>query len=155
MVLKFFLVSLPLESKCMKLKHIPCNQNVNRNITTPSSENHSSCFLSITALAPLFIQQIFTKHLLGAKYSFVCWGWYSEKTLPSKDTCIPLFIEALFTIARTWKQPRCPLTDDWIKKLWYIYTMEYYSAIKSNTFESVLVRWMNLEPIIQTKVSQK
>ena len=72
-----------------------------------------------------------------------------------KDTYIPLFIAALFTIARTWKQPRCPSTDEWIKKLWYIYTMEYYSAIKRNTFESVLMRWMNLEPVIQSEVSQK
>ena len=72
-----------------------------------------------------------------------------------KDTYIPLFIAALFTVARTWKQPRCPSTDEWIKKLWYIYTMEYYSAIKRITFESVLMRWMNLEPIIQSKVSQK
>ena len=56
---------------------------------------------------------------------------------------------------RTWKQPRCPLTDEWIKKLWYIYTMEYYSAIKRNVFESVLMRWMNLEPIMQSEVSQK
>ena len=66
-----------------------------------------------------------------------------------------MFIAALFKIARMWKQPRCPLTDEWIKKLWYIYTMEYYSAIKGNTFESVLLRWMNLEPIIQSEVSQK
>ena len=79
---------------------------------------------------------------------------YPEETKIEKDTCIPLFTAALFTIARTWKQPRCPLTDKWIK-LWYIYTMEYYSAIKSNTFESVLMRWMNLEPIIQSEVSQK
>ena len=57
-----------------------------------------------------------------------------------KDTCTAMFIEALFTIARTWKKPRCPLTDDWIKKLWYIYTMEYYSAMKRNKFESVVVR---------------
>ena len=64
-------------------------------------------------------------------------------------------IAALFTVARTWKQPRCPLTDEWIKKLWYIYTMEYYSAININAFESVLMRWMNLEPIIQSEVSQK
>ena len=68
---------------------------------------------------------------------------------------IPLFIAALFKIARTWKQPRCPLTDEWIKKLWYIHTMEYYSAIKRNAFESVLMRWMNLEPIIQSEVSQR
>ena len=58
-------------------------------------------------------------------------------------------------IARTWKQPRCPSADEWIRKLWYIYTKEYYSAIKKNTFESVLMRWMKLEPIIQSEVSQK
>ena len=63
-----------------------------------------------------------------------------------------MFIAALFTIARIWKQPSCPSTDEWIRKLWYIYTMEYYSAIQRNTFESVLV---NLEPIIQSEVSQK
>ena len=63
--------------------------------------------------------------------------------------------EALFTIARTWKQPRCPMTDEWIRKLWYIYRMENYSAIKGNTFESVLMRWMNLETIIQSEISQK
>ena len=80
---------------------------------------------------------------------------YSEKTIIEKDTYIPLFIAALFTIARTRKQPRCPSTDEWIKTLWYIYTMEYYSAIKRNTFESVLMRWINLDPIMQGKVSQK
>ena len=66
-----------------------------------------------------------------------------------------MFITALFIIARTWKQPRCPLADEWIRKLWYIYTIEYYSAIKENTFESVLMRCMKLEPIIQSEVSQK
>ena len=66
-----------------------------------------------------------------------------------------MFTAALLTIARTWKQPRCPLTGEWIKKLWYIYTMEYYSAIKRHIFGSVLMRWMNLEPIIQSEVSQK
>ena len=66
-----------------------------------------------------------------------------------------MLIAALFTIARTWKQPRYPSTDEWIKELWYIYTMEYYSAIKRNTFESVLMRWMNLEPIKQSELSQK
>ena len=72
-----------------------------------------------------------------------------------RDTCIPLFIAALFTIARPWKQPRCPSTDEWIKKLWYMYTMGYYSVIKRNAFESVLMRWMNPEPILQSEVSQK
>ena len=67
-------------------------------------------------------------------------GIYPEKTKIEKDTCTPLFIAALFTIARTWKQPRCPSTDEWIEKLWYIYMMEYYSATKRNTFESVLMR---------------
>ena len=66
-----------------------------------------------------------------------------------------MFIAALFTTARMWKQPRCPSTDKWIKKLWYIYTMEYYSAINRNGFESVIIWWMNLEPIIQSEVSQK
>ena len=66
-----------------------------------------------------------------------------------------MFIAALFTVVRAWQQPISPLTDEWIKKLWYIYTMEYYSAIKRNAFESVLKRWMNLEPIIQSEVSQK
>ena len=66
-----------------------------------------------------------------------------------------MFITALFIIARTWKQPRCPSADEWIRKLWYIYSMEYYSAIKKNTFKSVLLRWLKLEPIIQSEVSQK
>ena len=65
-----------------------------------------------------------------------------------------MFIAVLFTIARTWRQPRCSLTDEWINKFWYIYTMEYYSVIKKNAFDSVL-RWMNLEPIIHSEVSQK
>ena len=82
-------------------------------------------------------------------------GIYPEETRVEKDTCILLFIEALFTIARTWKQPKCLLTDEWIKKLLYIYRMEYCSAIKRNTFESFQVSWMNLEPIRYSEVSQK
>ena len=66
-----------------------------------------------------------------------------------------MFVAALFTIARTWKQLRCPSTDVWIKKLWYLYKMEYYSAIKRIAFELVLMTWMNIEPIIQSEVSQK
>ena len=69
--------------------------------------------------------------------------------------CIPMFTAALFIIARTWKQPRHPSADEWIRKLWYIHTIEYYSAIKKDSFESVLMRWMKLEPIIQSEVSQK
>ena len=83
-------------------------------------------------------------------------GINTKETRIERDTCTPVFTEALFTIARTWKQPRCPSADEWIRKLWYIYTMEYYSAIKQkNTFESVLMRWMKLELIIQREVSQK
>lgn len=66
-----------------------------------------------------------------------------------------MFTAALFILARTWKQPKCPSTEEWIKKLWYMYTMEYYSAIKRSKSESVLVRWMNLEPVVQSEVSQK
>ena len=69
-------------------------------------------------------------------------GIHTEDTRIERDTCTPMFIAVLFTIARTWKQPRCPLADKWIRKLWYKYTMEYYSAIKGNAFESVLMRWM-------------
>ena len=82
-------------------------------------------------------------------------GIHTEETRIERDMCTPMFITTLFTIARTWKQLRCPSADEWIRKLWYLYTMEYYSAIKKNAFESVLMRWMKLEPIIQSEVSQK
>ena len=82
-------------------------------------------------------------------------GIYPEKTIIPKDTCTPVFIAALFTIARSWKQPKCPSTDEWIKKLWYMYTMEYYSAIKRNEIGSFVERWMDLEAVIQSKVSQR
>ena len=81
-------------------------------------------------------------------------GIHTEETRIERDTCAPMFTAALFTIARTWKQPRCP-TDEWIRKLWYIYTMEYYSAFKKNALESVLMRWIKQEPIIQSEVSWK
>ena len=70
-------------------------------------------------------------------------GIYPEKTIIQKETCTTMFIAALFTVARTWKQPKCPLTDEWIKKMWHIYTMEYYSAIKRNKIELFVVRWMD------------
>ena len=82
-------------------------------------------------------------------------GIHTEETRIERDTCTPMFIVALFTITRTWKQPRCPLADKWIRKLWYIYTMEYYAAIKKSTLEWILMRWTKLEPIIQSGVSQK
>ena len=80
---------------------------------------------------------------------------HTEETRNERNTCTPMFIRALFTIARTWTQPRCPVADEWIRKLWYICTMEYYSAIQKNAFELVLMRWIKLEPIIQSEVSQK
>ena len=75
-------------------------------------------------------------------------GIHTKETRIERETCTPVFIAALFIIAMTWKQPRCSSVDKWVRKLWYVYTMEYYSAIKKNTFESVLLRWMKLEPII-------
>ena len=80
---------------------------------------------------------------------------YWEKTIIQKDACTPMFTAALFTIARLWKQAKCPSTDEWIKKLWYIYTMEYYSAIKRNKIGSFAETWMDLESVIQSEVSQK
>ena len=78
-----------------------------------------------------------------------------EKTIIQKDMCTPKFIAALFTIARTWKQPKCPSMDEWIKKMWYIYTMEYYSAIKRNEIGPLVETWIDLESVIQSEVSQK
>ena len=75
-------------------------------------------------------------------------GIHTEETRTERDTGTPMFITALFTIARTWKQPRCPSADEWIRKLCYIYTMEYYSAIKKIAFESDLMSWVKLKPII-------
>ena len=81
-------------------------------------------------------------------------GIYPEKIIIKKDTCTPMFIAALFTIARTWKQPKCALTDDWIRTMWYIYTMEYYSAIKKNEIMPFTATWMDMEIIILSEVSQ-
>ena len=76
-------------------------------------------------------------------------GVHTKETRIERDTCTPMFIAALFIIARTWKPSIYLSADEWIRKLWYMYTMEYYSVIKKNTFESVLMRWMKLEPIIE------
>ena len=81
-------------------------------------------------------------------------GIHTKETRIERDTCTSVFTAALFTISRTWKQPRCPSADKWIRNLWYIYTMEYYSAIKRNIFESVLMRWMKLDLIIQCEMSE-
>ena len=82
-------------------------------------------------------------------------GIYPEKTIVQKESCTTMFIAALITIARTWKQPKCLSTDEWIKKMRHIYRMEYYSAIKRNEIELFVVRWMDLESLIQSGVSQK
>ena len=82
-------------------------------------------------------------------------GIYPEKTIIQKDICTPVFIAALFTVARSWKQPKCPSTDEWMKKICYIYTMEYYSAIKRNKIELFVETWMDLETVIQSEVSKK
>ena len=81
-------------------------------------------------------------------------GMYPEEIIIRKDTCTPMFIAALFTIAKTWKQPKCPSTDEWIKKMWYIYTKEYYSAIKKNEIMPSAAIWMDLEIVILSEVSQ-
>ena len=87
--------------------------------------------------------------------AFPLLGIYPEKIIIQKESCTTMFIAALFTIARTGKQPKCPSTDEWIKKMWHIYTMECYSAIKRNEMEVFVVRWMELESVIQSEVSQK
>ena len=82
-------------------------------------------------------------------------GIYPEKTIIQKESCTKMFIAAIFTIARTWTQPKCPSSDEWIKKVWHVYTMEYYSAIKRNEIELFVLTWMGLESVIQSEVSQK
>ena len=82
-------------------------------------------------------------------------GIYPEKNIIQKESRTTMFTAALFTIARTWNQPKCPSTDEWVKKMWHIYTMEYFSAIKRNETELFVVRWMDLESVIQSAVSQK
>ena len=81
-------------------------------------------------------------------------GIYSDVTTCNKDTCSTMFIAALLIIARSWKEPRCPSTEEWIQKMWYIYTMEYYVAIKNNEFMKFSDKWMDLEDIILREVNQ-
>ena len=82
-------------------------------------------------------------------------GIHPEKPIIQKESYTKMFIAALLTVARTWKQPKCPSTDEWIKKMWHMYTMEYYSALKRNETELFVRMWMDLESVIQSEVSQK
>ena len=117
------------------------------------------CWWECTLVQPLcrtvwrFLKKLELELPYGRAIPLLC--IHTEETRIERDTCTPVFITALFMIARTWKQPRCLSADERIRKLWYICIMEYYSTIKNNTFESVLMRWMKLEPIIQSEVSRK
>ena len=117
------------------------------------------CWWECKLVLPLWrtVRRFFKKLEIELPYdpAILLLGIHTKETRSERDTCTPMFITALFIIARTWKQPRCPLPDEWIRKQWHIYTMEYYSAIKKNAFESVLIRWMKLEPIIQSEISQR
>ena len=117
------------------------------------------CFLELCKLGPGYSQKKPETSLVAQKQAqSIAQRTEDLKILRfgiERDTCTPVFTAALFTIARTRKHPGCPSADEWIRKLWYIYTVECYSAIKKNAFESVLMRWMKLEPIIQSEVSQK
>ena len=117
------------------------------------------CWWECKPIQPLWkmVRRLLKKLGIKPPYDpgFQLLGIHPEEIKTEKETCTPLFTAALFEIAGTRKQPRCSLTDEWIKKLWYMYTMEYYSAIQRNAFESVLMRWTKLEPIIQSEVSQK
>ena len=126
----------------VRRKRNPLTLLVGMQTSTATMENSVEIPLKIANRAALWPSNPTAGH--------IHWGNQNWKT-----HMYPMFITPLFIIARTWKQPRCPLADEWIRKLWYIYTMEYYSALKMNAFESVLMRWMKLEPIIQSEVSQK
>ena len=109
--------------------------------------------LEKTLESPLNCKKIQPVHLKGDQ----SWVFIGRTDIEAESPILwpPDVKSWLIIIARTWKQPRCPSAEEWMGKLWYIYTMEYYSAIKKNTFESVLMMWMKLEPIIQSEVSQK
>ena len=100
-----------------------------------------------------FFKKLGIKLLYDPAISLLC--IYPKETRIERDTCTSKFFAALFSISKAWKQFRCPSEDEWIRKLWYTSIIGYYSAIKTNAFESVLMRWMNLEPIIQSEVNQK
>ena len=120
---------------------------------------HLHCWWEYKLIQPLWriVWRFLKKLRIELPYDPAIWllGIYPEKTIIQKESCTTMCIAALFTIARTWKQPKCPSTDEWLKKVWQIYTMEYYWAIKRNEIELFVVRWMDLETVIQSEVSQK
>ena len=122
-------------------------------------ENTLNCWWECKLVQPLWrtVWRLLKKLEIVLPYdpAILLLGIHTEETRIERDLYAPVFIAALFTVARTWKQPRCPSVDEWIRTLWYIYTMEYYSTIKRNASESVLMRWTKLEPIIRSEVSQK
>ena len=117
------------------------------------------CWWNCTLVQPLWrtLRRFLKKLKIELPYDLAIplLGIYPEKTIIKKETCTPMFIAALFTIARTWKQPKCPKIDEWVKKMWCIYAVEYYSAIKRNQIGSVVEKWMGLESVIQREVSQE
>ena len=120
------------------------------------SRNENHCWWEFELVQPLWKLWRFLRKLkieLLFDLAIPLLGIYPEKTMTRKDTCTPMFITALFSIAKTWKQPKCPLTEEWIKKMWYIYTMEYYSAIKKNEIPAFLATWVDLETIMLSEVS--
>ena len=121
--------------------------------------NPLHCWWECKLIQPLWrtVGRFLKKLTIGLTYdpAIPLLGIHPEKTIIQNESCTKIFIAALITLARTWKQPKCPSTDEWIKKMWHIYTMDYYSAIKRNEFELFVVRWMDLECVIQHEVSQK
>ena len=140
----------------LNITHYQRNANQNHN-EVPSHAGQNGCYQKVYKQVLETVWRFLKKLEIGLPYdpAIPLLGIHTKETRIKRDMCTPMFITALFIIARTWKQPRCPQADEWIRKLWYIYTMEYYSAIKKNAFESVLMSWMKLELLIQSLVSQK
>ena len=126
-----------------------CSSFILLQVVDQFSQHH--LFVKEIVFSPLYILASFVKDKVSIGAGVYLWAFFFVPL-----TYISVFvIAALFIVARTWKQPKCPSADEWIRKLWYIYTMEYSSATEKNAFQSVLMRWMKLEPITQSEVSQK